>query len=180
MGDTKLIDMMIFDGIWDIFNNYHMGITAENVAEKYGITREMQDKIAFDSQKNASAAQKAGKFKKQIVPVEVTTKKGTTILDTDEFIRHDITPDMLAKLKPAFKKDGTVTAGNASGINDGAGAMVVMSEAKVKETGAKPMVRIVAVTSAGVDPSVMGTGPIAAVTKALKIAGMNLNQIGPD
>ncbi|NPV92250.1 MAG: acetyl-CoA C-acetyltransferase [Firmicutes bacterium] len=177
MGNAQLVDDMVFDGLTDIFNKYHMGITAENLAEKYGITREMQDQIALTSQLNAVAAIAAGKFKEEIVPVEIASKKGTVVFDTDEFPKAGATMEGLAKLKPAFKKDGTVTAGNASGINDSASAVLVMSEAKVKELGVKPMARIVSYDVGGCDPSIMGYGPVEGVTKALKKAGMNLGQI---
>ena len=168
MNDGKLVDVMIKDGLWDAFNDYHMGITAENVAEKYGITREMQDEFSAWSQQKCEAAQKAGKFKDEIVPVPIKV---------DEFPRQGVTAEGLAKLKPAFKKDGTVTAANASGINDGAAALVIMTAEKAKELGVKPMAKFVAGASAGVDPSIMGVGPVYATRKVLKKAGMDLDQI---
>jgi len=177
MGDQKAMDMMIYDGIWDVFNQYHMGITAENVAAKYGLTREMQDELSAGSQQKACAAIAAGKFKDEIVPVEIKGKKGTILFDTDEFPKEGTTAETLGKLKPAFKKDGTVTAGNASGINDGAAAVVVMAAEKAAELGLKPMAKIVSYATGGVDPSIMGTGPIEGVTKALKKAGMTIDQI---
>lgn len=177
MGNVQLVDDMVFDGLTDIFNKYHMGITAENIAEQFGISREEQDEFALASQQKAVAAIAAGKFKDEIVPVEIQGKKGTVVFDTDEYPKANTTMEGLAKLRPAFKKDGTVTAGNASGINDGAAAVVVMSEAKVKELGISPMARIVACDVGGVDPKIMGTGPIEGVKKVLKKAGMTLNQI---
>ena len=178
MGDTKLTDVMIKDGIWDIFNNYHMGITAENVAEKYGITREMQDELAYSSQQKAREAIRSGAFKEEILPLTIKLKKKEYVFDTDEGPRADSTPEKLAMLRPAFKKDGgTVTAGNASGINDGAVAIVVMSADKAKELGVTPMARIAAYGTGGVDPALMGTGPIPATRNALKKANMSLNDI---
>lgn len=178
MGDTKLTDVMIKDGIWDIFNNYHMGITAENVAEKYGITREMQDELAYSSQQKALEAIRSGAFKEEILPLTIKLKKKEYVFDTDEGPRADSTPEKLAMLRPAFKKDGgTVTAGNASGINDGAVAIVVMSADKAKELGVTPMARIAAYGTGGVDPALMGTGPIPATRNALKKANMSLNDI---
>ena len=154
MGDKKVVDTMIKDGLWDAFNDYHMGITAENVAEKYGITREMQDELAARSQNNAQKARDEGRFKDEIVPVEVKDRKGNvTVVDTDEHIREGVTPESLAKLRPAFKKDGgTVTAGNASGINDGAAMLVLMKESKAKELGVEPLAYIISYATAGVDP----------------------------
>ena len=159
MNDGKLIDCMIKDSLWDAFNNYHMGITAENVAEKYGVTREMQDEFAASSQQKCEAARKAGRFKDEIVPVPIKVKKETVLFDTDEFPRDGVTAEGIAKLRPAFKEGGTVTAANASGINDGAAAIVVMSADKAKELGIKPMAKWVAGATAGVDPSIMGIGP---------------------
>ena len=171
MGDKKLVDMMVYDGVFDVFNQYHMGITAENVAEKYGITRQMQDEIALASQQKAAAAIANGRFKDEIVPIEVKKKKETVIVDTDEGPRPGSTVEVLGKLRPAFKKDGRVTAGNASSINDGAAAVVVMSEEKAKELGIKPMATWVAGALGGVDPSIMGIGPVAATKKVLKKTG---------
>jgi acetyl-CoA C-acetyltransferase len=169
MGDVKFIDTMIKDGLWDAFNGYHMGTTAENVATQFQITREAQDQFAVASQNKAEAAQKAGRFKDEIVPVTVPGRKGDVVVDADEYIRHGATMDAMTKLRPAFSKDGTVTAGNASGINDGAAALVVTSAARAN--GMKPLARIVSWAQAGVDPSVMGTGPIPASRKALEKAG---------
>ncbi|CVK20244.1 acetyl-CoA C-acetyltransferase [Sporomusa sphaeroides] len=177
MGNGTVTDVMINDGLWDAFNNYHMGITAENIAEKYGITREEQDQAAYESQTKASQAIQSGAFKKEICPVTIPSKKGDIIFAVDEFPRAGTTSESLAKLKPAFKKDGTVTAGNASGINDGAAALVLMSEAKAKQLGIKPLARIIATATAGVDPSIMGIGPVPAATKALKQAGLSVNDI---
>ncbi|PZQ19230.1 MAG: acetyl-CoA C-acetyltransferase [Ancylobacter novellus] len=171
MGDVKFIDTMIKDGLWDAFNGYHMGTTAENVATQYQITREQQDEFAVQSQNKAEAAQKAGKFKDEIAPVTISSKKGDVIVDQDEYIRHGATLDAMTKLRPAFSKDGTVTAGNASGINDGAAALIVMSAALAAQKGLKPLARIASWAQAGVDPSVMGTGPIPASRKALEKAG---------
>ena len=172
MGDGELVDLMILDGLWDIFHGYHMGMTAENVAAKYGITREEQDEFAFQSQQKAEAAIKSGRFKEEIVPVKIPQRKGDPILfDTDEHPRFGTTLEAVAKLKPAFKPDGTVTAGNASGINDGAAILVVMSARKAEQLGLKPLALITSYASAGVDPAVMGTGPIPASRKALARAG---------
>ncbi|WP_136418733.1 acetyl-CoA C-acetyltransferase [Herbaspirillum sp. ST 5-3] len=171
MGDAKLVDTMIVDGLWDVYNQYHMGITAENVAKKYGISRQEQDEFSVASQNKAEAAQKAGKFKDEIIPFEIASKKGTVTFDTDEFIKPGVTLDALASLRPAFAKDGTVTAGNASGINDGAAAVIMMSARKADELGLKPMARIKAYSSAGVDPSIMGMGPVPATQLCLKKAG---------
>ena len=177
MGDGKLVDIMIKDGLWCAFNDYHMGITAENVAEQFGISSEAQDKVAYESQLKATNAIKRGDFKKEIVPVIITSKKGETIFDTDEYPKAGTMLEKLNALRPAFKKDGTVTAGNASGINDGAAALVVMSADKAKELGVKPLARIRAYASAGVDPSIMGIGPVVAVRKALAKAGMTIDDI---
>jgi len=171
MGDLKLIDTMIKDGLTDAFHGYHMGITAENIATRWQLTREEQDKFALGSQNKAEAAQKAGKFKDEIVPFTVKTRKGDVVVADDEYIRHGATLDSLAKLRPAFDKDGTVTAGNASGLNDGAAAVVLMSEEEAKRRGIKPLARIASWATAGVDPSIMGTGPIPASRKALEKAG---------
>jgi len=171
MGDTQMIDTMIKDGLWDAFNGYHMGITAENVAQKWQITREAQDQLALGSQNKAEAAQKAGKFKDEIVPVTVAGRKGDVIVADDEYPKHGTQIEMLAKLRPAFKKDGTVTAGNASGINDGAAALVLMSAANAVRRGLKPLARIASWATAGVDPAVMGSGPIPASRAALAKAG---------
>ena len=177
MNDGKLVDVMIKDGLWDAFNDYHMGITAENVAEKYGITREMQDEFAAWSQQKCEAAQKAGKFDEEIVPVPVKVKKEIVEFKVDEFPRAGVTAESISKLKPAFKKDGTVTAANASGINDGAAALVIMTAEKAKELGVTPMAKFIGGASAGVDPSIMGVGPVYATRKALKKTGMTLDQI---
>jgi len=178
MGDGNLVDLMIFDGLWDIFNGYHMGITAENVAAKYGITREEQDEFALRSQQKAEAAIKAGKFKEEIVPVLIPQKKGDPIVfDTDEHPRFGTTLEALSKLTPAFKKDGTVTAGNASGINDGAAIIIVMSEKKATSMGITPLAVIRSWGTAGVDPSIMGTGPIPASKKALAKAGWTASNL---
>ncbi|WPC42359.1 acetyl-CoA C-acetyltransferase [Clostridium sp. JS66] len=177
MGDGKLVDEMITDGLWDAFNGYHMGITAENIAEKWNITREMQDEFSAASQQKAEAAIKEGKFKDEIVPVVIKTKKGEVVFDTDEFPRFGTTVKSLGKLRPAFKKDGTVTAGNASGINDAAAAIVVMSADKAKELGIKPMAKIVSYGSKGLDPSIMGYGPFHATKKALEKANLTIEDI---
>ncbi|MBR2577122.1 MAG: acetyl-CoA C-acetyltransferase [Firmicutes bacterium] len=179
MNDGKFVDMMIKDGLWDAFYNYHMGITAENVAEKYGLTREELDQFSVTSQNRAEAAIKAGKFKDEIVPVEVPQKKGDPIIfDTDEDPKFGNTMEKVSKLKPAFKKDGgIVTAANSSGINDGAAAFVLMSEEKAKELGLKPLCKIVSYASAGVDPQIMGTGPIPASRKALQKAGLTVEDM---
>ena len=177
MGHGEIIDSMIYDSLTDVFNNYHMGITAENLAEKYNITREEQDAFAASSQNKAEAAIKEGKFKEEIVPVVIPSKKGDIVVDTDEFPRAGVTAEALAKLRPAFKKDGTVTAGNASGINDGAAALVVMAADKAEELGLKPLARIAGYASAGVDPSIMGIGPVKAVKKALERANLKLEDI---
>lgn len=171
MGDLQFIDTMIKDGLWDAFNGYHMGTTAENVARQWQITREEQDAFAVASQNKAEAAQKAGKFKDEITPVTVKTRKGEAVVEQDEYIREGATLEGMQKLRPAFAKDGSVTAGNASGINDGAAAVVVMTAAEADRRGIKPMARIVSWAHAGVDPSIMGTGPIPASKKALEKAG---------
>ncbi len=178
MNDDVLLDLMVHDGLWEIFNNYHMGITAENVAEQYGLSKLEQDELGLKSQQRAEKAIKDGRFKDEIVPVIIPQRKGDPkIFDTDEHPRLGTTLDGLTKLKPAFKKDGTVTAGNASGINDGAAAVLVMSLDKARELGMKPMVKIVSYASAGVDPKVMGLGPIPATRKALQKGGLTLADI---
>ncbi|NGN42179.1 acetyl-CoA C-acetyltransferase [Mesorhizobium sp. CGMCC 1.15528] len=174
MGDLKLIDTMIKDGLWDAFNGYHMGNTAENVARQFQITRDDQDEFALASQNKAEAAQKAGKFKDEIVAFTVKGRKGDTIVDQDEYIRIGATIDAMQKLKPAFDKDGTVTAANASGLNDGAAAAVLMTEAEAERRGITPLARIVSWATAGVDPQIMGTGPIPASKKALEKAGWSV------
>ncbi len=178
MGNKKFVDEMITDGLWDVYNDYHMGVTAENVAEKYGITREMQDDLAAVSQQRASKARAEGRFKDEIAPVEIKDRKGNvTVVEDDEYIRDGVTQEGISKLRPAFIKDGTVTAANASGINDGAACLVVMSEEKAKELGVKPLATIVSYASAGVDPKVMGTGPIPSSKKALEKAGWKVDEL---
>jgi len=177
MGDLKLIDTMIKDGLTDAFHGYHMGNTAENVARQWQLTREDQDRFAVASQNKAEAAQKAGKFKDEIVPVTIKGRKGDTIVDQDEYIRAGTTLDAVAKLKPAFDKEGTVTAANASGINDGAAAVVLMTEEEAARRGVTPLVRIVSWATAGVDPAIMGTGPIPASRKALQKAGWSVSDL---
>lgn len=178
MGDQKVVDSMIRDGLWCAFNDYHMGITAENLCERYGLTREEQDEFAAWSQEKAQRAISEGRFQEEIVPVPIPQRKGDPVLfATDEFPRAGVTAEALAKLRPAFKKDGTVTAGNASGINDGAAALLVMSGEKARELGVKPLARIVANASAGVDPSIMGIGPVPATQRVLAKAGLTLDQI---
>ena len=178
MGDVKFVDTMVKDGLWDAFNNYHMGTTAENVARQWQITREDQDKFATASQNKAEAARKAGKFKDEIAPVTIKTRKGETVVDTDEYIKDGQTIEGLAKLRPAFDpKGGTVTAANASGLNDGGAALVLMSAAEAKKRGITPLARIVSYATAGVDPSIMGTGPIPASKKALERAGWTVGDL---
>ena len=177
MGNIQAVDHMVADGLTDAFNNYHMGITAENIAEKYSITREEQDSFAFSSQQKAIKAVDSGKFSKEIVPVEIVTKKETTVFATDEFPNRTTSVEKLATLKPAFKKDGTVTAGNASGVNDGASFVMVASEDAVKKYGLKPMAEIISCGQGGVDPKIMGMGPVPAIRMALKNAGMKLSQM---
>jgi acetyl-CoA C-acetyltransferase len=178
MGDVKIVDTMIKDGLWDAFNGYHMGTTAENVAKQWQVTREDQDKFAVGSQNKAEAAQKAGKFKDEICPVTVKGRKGDTVVDTDEYIKHGVTLEGLAKLRPAFDpKEGSVTAANASGINDGAAVVVLMTAAEAKKRGIKPLATIKSWAQAGVDPSIMGTGPIPASKKALERAGWTTNDL---
>lgn len=177
MNNVNMIDAMVNDGLWDAFNQYHMGITAENVAAQWGITREEQDAFAVRSQNLAEAAIKAGKFKDEIVPVVIPNKKGDVIFDTDEYPKFGASLEKMAKLKPAFKKDGTVTAANASGINDGATALVVMAKDKAEELGLTWLCEVVAYATGGVDPSIMGVGPIVSCTKAMKKAGMTIEDI---
>ncbi|NFQ69600.1 acetyl-CoA C-acetyltransferase [Clostridium sporogenes] len=177
MGDGKIVDEMIRDGLWESFNDYHMGVTAENIAEQWGITREDQDEFSAKSQQKAEKAVKEGRFKEEIVPVVIKSKKGETVFDTDEFPRFGTTKESLSKLRPAFKKDGTVTAGNASGINDGAAALVIMSEEKAKELGAKPLAKIVSYGSSGVDPKIMGYGPFYATKKTLEKANLKIEDM---
>ncbi len=172
MGDAKLVDSMIIDGLWDVYNQYHMGITAENVAQQYGISRQQQDEFAVASQNKAEAAQKAGKFKDEILPFSIPQRKGDPLVfDQDEFIRQGATYDALSGLKPAFSKDGSVTAGNASGINDGAAAVMVMSADKAKALGLRPLAKIKSYASAALDPKIMGMGPVPASKLALQKAG---------
>jgi len=177
MGNVNMVDVMVNDGLTDAFAGYHMGITAENLAEKFSLTREMQDQLALTSQLRAEKAQKEGKFVDEIVPVVISTRKGDVVIDKDEFIKTDMTMEKLAKLKPAFKKDGTVTAGNASGINDGAAMLVVMSKEKADELGLEPLAIIVSYATCGVDPSIMGYGPVPTVQKALAKANMKMSDV---
>jgi acetyl-CoA C-acetyltransferase len=177
MGDAELVDTMIRDGLWDAFNGYHMGNTAENVAQRWQITRDQQDAFAAASQAKAEAAQSAGRFKDEIVPIKITSRRGDTVIDTDEHPKHGTTIEVLAKLRPAFDKNGTVTAGNASGINDGAAAVVLMAAAEAARRGLKPLARIVSWATAGVDPAIMGTGPIPASRMALKKAGWSADDL---
>jgi acetyl-CoA C-acetyltransferase len=178
MGDWKLKDTMIVDGLWDAFNQYHMGVTAENIAKNYDFSRQAQDEFAASSQQKAEAAQKANRFADEIIPVEIPQRRGDPIIcDQDEFPRHGTTAESLGKLRPAFDREGTVTAGNASGINDGAAAVVVMSESKAKELGLEPLARISAFAATGVDPAIMGTGPISASTKCLEKAGWEVTDL---
>ena len=171
MGDAKLVDTMIVDGLWDVYNQYHMGVTAENVAKKYDISRSQQDEFALQSQLKAEAAQKEGKFKDEILPLEIPQKKGSIVFDADEYVKPGSTLDALSGLRPAFNKEGTVTAGNASGINDGAAAVVMMSARQAKELGLTPLARIKSYASSGLDPAEMGMGPVSASKLALKKAG---------
>ncbi len=177
MGPTELVDTMIKDGLWDAFNGYHMGTTAENVAEKFQLTRETQDEFACASQNKAEAAQKAGKFKDEIVPVTIKTRKGDVVVEDDEYIRHGATVEGMAKLRPAFSKEGTVTAGNASGINDGAAAVVLMTSEEAEKRGVQPLATIKSWATTGVDPSIMGTGPIPASRAALEKAGWSKDDL---
>ncbi|HXP72537.1 MAG TPA: acetyl-CoA C-acetyltransferase [Stellaceae bacterium] len=177
MGDAHMVDTMIRDGLWDAFNGYHMGNTAENVAQRWQITRQQQDELAFRSQTRAEAAQKAGRFKDEIVPVKISTRKGDVMVESDEYPRHGTTMEALQKLRPAFDKNGTVTAGNASGINDGAAAVVLMTAKEAEKRGLQPLARIVSWATAGVDPAIMGTGPIPASRFALKRAGWKADDL---
>jgi acetyl-CoA C-acetyltransferase len=177
MGDVKFIDTMVRDGLWDAFNNYHMGTTAENVARQWQISREEQDKFAVASQNKAEAARKAGKFKDEIAPVTIKGRKGDVVVDADEYIKEGVTLDSIAKLRPAFDKEGTVTAANASGINDGAAVVVLMTAEEAAKRGITPLARIVSWATTGVDPSIMGTGPIAAAKKALERAGWSIDDL---
>jgi len=177
MGDVKFIDTMIKDGLWDAFHGYHMGTTAENVAQKWQITREEQDRFAVASQNKAEAAQNAGRFKEEIAPVTVASRKGDVVVDQDEYVRPGTTLDAVSKLKPAFSKDGTVTAGNASGLNDGAAALVIMSASEANRRGLTPLARISSWATAGVDPKIMGSGPIPASRKALEKAGWKVSDL---
>jgi acetyl-CoA C-acetyltransferase len=177
MGDASLVDTMVKDGLWDAFHNIHMGITAENVAKKFSITREQQDTFAAESQKKAAAAQAAGKFKEEIVPVTVKGRKGDTVVSEDEYLKPDTTLQTLSTLRPAFDKEGTVTAGNASGINDGAVALILMSKAEAEKRGLKPLAIVRSWATAGVDPSLMGTGPIPASRQALQKAGWMVDEL---
>ena len=177
MGDLNFIDSMIKDGLWDAFNGYHMGQTAENVANQWQISRDMQDEFALASQNKAEAAQKAGKFKDEIIPFTVKTRKGDTVVDADEYIRHGATMEAMQKLRPAFVKDGSVTAANASGINDGAAAVLLMSEEEAAKRGLTPLARIASYATAGLDPSIMGVGPIFASRKALDKAGWKVGDL---
>jgi acetyl-CoA C-acetyltransferase len=177
MGDLNFIDTMIKDGLWDAFNGYHMGTTAENVAKQWQITREQQDEFALASQNKAEAAQKAGRFDEEIAPFTVKTRKGDVVVDKDEYIRHGATIDAMTKLRPAFSKDGTVTAGNASGLNDGAAVALLMSAEEAERRGIEPLARIVSYATAGVDPSIMGTGPIPASRRALEKAGWKASDL---
>ncbi|MBF0124665.1 MAG: acetyl-CoA C-acetyltransferase [Magnetococcales bacterium] len=178
MGDWKLVDSMIRDGLWDIFNDYHMGVTAENIARDFTITREEQDALSAASQQKTEAAQKSGRFRDEIIPFEIPQRKGPPLVfDNDEFPRPGVTAEALAALRPAFDKAGTITAGNASGINDGAAILIVMSASRAKELGLTPMARIVSYASAGVEPRIMGTGPIPAVQKCLAKAGWQIGDL---
>ncbi len=171
MGDAKLVDTMIVDGLWDVYNQYHMGITAENVAKKFNVSRAEQDEFAMASQNKAEAAQKAGKFKDEILPLEIASKKGSIVFDSDEYIKAGTTLESLSGLRPAFNKEGTVTAGNASGLNDGAAAVMMMSAQKAQQLGLKPLAKIKAYASAGLDPTIMGMGPVPASQRCLQKAG---------
>jgi len=177
MGDLKLVDTMISDGLTDVFNRYHMGLTAENVAVKWQLTRDEQDRFALASQNKAEAAQKSGKFDEEIIPFTISSKKGDVVVDKDEYIRHGATLEALAKLRPAFNKEGTVTAGNASGINDGGAALVLMSAGDASKRGLEPLARIVSWATAGVDPAIMGSGPIPASRRALEKAGWKVSDL---
>jgi acetyl-CoA C-acetyltransferase len=177
MGDTQMVDTMIRDGLWDAFNGYHMGNTAENVAQRWQITRQQQDELALRSQSRAEAAQKSGRFKDEIISVKIASRKGDMMVESDEYPRHGTTMDALQKLRPAFDKNGTVTAGNASGINDGAAAVVLMTAKEADRRGLQPLARIISWATAGVDPAIMGTGPIPASRLALKRAGWKADDL---
>ena len=178
MGDAKMVDSMIVDGLWDVYNQYHMGTTAENVAKEFSISREMQDEFAVASQNKAEAAQKAGRFKDEILPFPIPQKKGEPVpFETDEFVRHGVKVDALSGLRPAFSKDGSVTAANASGLNDGAAAVVVMSAAKAKELGLKPLAKIKSFATTGLEPKIMGMGPVSASKRALEKAGWKADEL---
>src|ERR1043166_2989696 len=177
MGNFEMVDTMIKDGLWDAFNGYHMGTTAENVAKQYQITRAQQAEFGAPSKNKAEAAKKAGKFKEEIAPVTIKTRKGDTVVDSDEYPKHGTTVESIGKLRPAFDKEGTVTAGNASGINDGAAALVLMKASEAAKLGKTPLARIVSWAHAGVDPSIMGTGPIPASRAALKKAGWKIDDL---
>lgn len=177
MGDVKFVDTMIVDGLWDAFNQFHMGTTAENVARHYQISRGEQDELALGSQQKASAAQKSGRFRAEIAPVTLSGRKGNVVIEDDEYIRHDSSAEAMARLKPAFSKDGTVTAGNASGLNDGAAALILMSAQEAQKRGLTPLARIASFATAGVDPAMMGTGPIPASQRALERAGWKVDQL---
>jgi len=177
MGDMKLIDSMVKDGLWDAFNGYHIGTTAENVAKKWEIDRETQDAFAVASQNKAEAAQKAGKFADEIVPFTIKTRKGEIIVDSDEYIRHGATMEAMQKLRPAFAKDGSVTAANASGLNDGAAMTLLMTAENAAKRGIKPLARIASYATVGLDPSIMGVGPIYASRKALEKAGWDASEL---
>ena len=178
MGDWKLVDSMIVDGLWDVYNQYHMGTTAENVAKEFSITRQMQDEFAVASQNKAEAAQKAGRFKDEILPLPIPQKKGDPVsFDSDEFVRHGVKIDALSGLRPAFSKDGSVTAANASGLNDGAAAVLVMTAAKAKELGLKPLAKITSFATTGLEPRIMGMGPVSASKRALAKAGWSADQL---
>jgi acetyl-CoA C-acetyltransferase len=177
MGDVKMTDTMIVDGLWDVYNQYHMGVTAENVARKFEISRAEQDEFALQSQLKAEAAMKAGRFKDEIIPVEIASKKGTTIFDTDEYPKHGATLEGLASLRPAFNKEGSVTAGNASGLNDGAAAVILMSASKAQQLGLTPIARIKAYSLSGLDPTIMGMGPVPAARACLEKAGWTHEEV---
>jgi len=177
MGDAKLVDTMIVDGLWDVYNQYHMGVTAENVAKKYEVARAEQDEFALQSQNKAETAIKEGKFKDEIIPVEIASKKGTTLFDTDEYPKHGATLEGLSSLRPAFNKEGTVTAGNASGLNDGAAAVILMSASKARQLGLTPLARIKAYSLSGLDPSIMGMGPVPAARACLEKAGWTHDEV---
>jgi acetyl-CoA C-acetyltransferase len=177
MGDVKMTDTMIVDGLWDVYNQYHMGVTAENVARKFEISRAEQDEFALQSQLKAEAAMKDGKFKDEIIPIEIPSKKGPTVFDTDEYPKHGATLEGLASLRPAFNKEGSVTAGNASGLNDGAAAVILMSASKAKELGLTPIARIKAYSLSGLDPTIMGMGPVPAARACLEKAGWTHEEV---